>query len=293
MWHQGQVSRAHVLNSQWLSAPCPPTAELPLPVLGRGGEGVRGTEASSEHICTSGGFQEFVPVFIKSFSTDFELPLNNKAPSSAAWFNGEIYCISILLLQSDNEAKLRSQRESLFRRIQGFNVIHPTWIALQAGEQVGPSWTFTQVGCILIKTCQWQNQFAEVKISKSNLESWTVEHCCTKHPSPAFEGQLIPDGAGFVPGPRGDRDPPPLTPETQPRLQLLLVEDENRGMHVLIFNLVSSLPVQLLKCFTLNTCVRFFWEQRTTSQLCSQISSLRNPSSCHLLPVLSFPNALH
>lgn len=105
--------------------------------MGKGREGVRGTEASSEHIYTSGGFKELVPVFIESFSTYFELPSNNKVPSSAAWFTGEIYCISILLLQSDNEAKFRiqGQREGLFRRIKGFHTIHPTWIALQAGDQ--------------------------------------------------------------------------------------------------------------------------------------------------------------
>lgn len=68
-------------------------------------------KASSEQIYTSGGFKEFLPVFIRSFSTCFELPSNNKAPSSAAWFNGESYCISILLLQSGNEAKFSVKGE--------------------------------------------------------------------------------------------------------------------------------------------------------------------------------------
>lgn len=81
--------------------------------------------------------------------------------------------------------------------------------------------SFTQVGCIFIKN----DKINLLKLKfLNNLESLTLQHCC---PSPAFEGQLIPGGAVFVPVPREHHHHPPLTPQTQPRLQLLLVKDEN------------------------------------------------------------------
>lgn len=46
-----------------------------------------------------------MPVFTGSFSAFFEQLSNNKVLFSAAWINGKVYCIFILLLKSDNDVQ--------------------------------------------------------------------------------------------------------------------------------------------------------------------------------------------
>lgn len=85
-----------------------------------------------------------MPALIKSFATSFEHLQTIKFLPQQRGFT-----VFHSPAANDNKSKFRRQREGLFRRIKGFNIIqsfniiHPSWAALQAGEQVSPSWPHT------------------------------------------------------------------------------------------------------------------------------------------------------
>lgn len=88
-----------------------------------------------------------MPALIKSFATCFEHLQTIKFPPQQRGLT-ERFTVFHFPAANDNKSKFRRQREGLFRRIkefniiQSFNIIHPSWVALQA-EQVSPSWPHT------------------------------------------------------------------------------------------------------------------------------------------------------